>query len=133
MSVSQVSENNEPRPLETTGALVFGWPAKGLLQYKVELASHERAAVVQRLAESGWPSNLSLFYGVSVRTKAVERLSSSACRVIADSATALKHALIKPVYGSVAHTTVSISKLSKDEKAMPNGKRLVVNTKRRKK
>ncbi len=128
-----MSETSEPRPPETTGALVFGWPPKGRLQYKVELASHERAAVVQRLAESGWLPNLSLFYGVFVRTKAVERLSSSACRVIADSATAVKHALIKPVYGSVAHTTVSISKLSKDEKAMPNGKGLVVNAKRRRK
>ena len=74
VSVSEMSENNEPRPLETTGALVFGQPPKGQLLHNVELASHDRVAVVQRLAEFTWLSNRSFFCGVCVRTKGVECL-----------------------------------------------------------
>lgn len=40
--LSQLGDNKEPRPRETTGALVFGErPPKRRLQYKVELAWHD--------------------------------------------------------------------------------------------
>ena len=119
--VSQQCENSEPRPPETTGAQLFGRPPKGRLHYKVKLASHEWAAFVQRLAESRWPLNLSSFYGVFVKTKAAECLSSSACRVTVVSATALKRALIKPVYTSAASTTEIISKAPKGDETMLTG------------
>ena len=119
--MSHQCENSEPRSPETTGALLFGWPPKGQLQYKVELASHEWAAFVQRLAESRWPLNLSSFYGVFVKTKAAEWLSSSACRVTVVSATALRRALIKPVCRSAAATTEIISKVPKGDETMQTG------------
>jgi len=112
---------------------MYGWPPQGALQYRVKLASHERAAVVQRLAEFRWLPNLSFCYGVFVARKTVESLSLSACRVTADSATAAKGALIKPVYGSVANTTVSISKASTDDEIMRTGNRLIVDAKRTRK
>jgi len=112
---------------------MYGWPPQGALQYRVKLASHERAAVVQRLAEFRWLPNLSFCYGVFVAGKSVESLSLSACRVTADSATAVKGALIKPVYGSVANTTVSISKASTDDEIMRTGNRLIVDAKRTRK
>ena len=133
LSIRYLRENSEPRPRETAGALVFGWPPKGRLQHKVELASHEPAAIVQRLAESRWLPNLSLFTGVSVATKAVECLSSSASRVTADSATAVKRAGIKPVCGSAANTTASISSVSTDDGITRTGNGLIVDAKRRRK
>ena len=78
---------------------MYGWPPQGALQYRVKLASHERAAVVQRLAEFRWLPHLSFCYGVFVAGKTAESLFLSACRVTADSVTAVKGALIKPVYG----------------------------------
>jgi len=133
LSIRYLRENSEPRPRETAGALVFGWPPKGRLQHKVELASHDPAAIVQRLAESRWLPNLSLFTGVSVATKAVECLSSSASRVTADSATAVKRAGIKPVCGSAANTTASISSVSTDNGITRTGNGLIVDAKRRRK
>ncbi len=133
MSMTQLCKDSEPRPPETTEALMYGWPPQGALQYRVKLASHERAAVVQRLAEFRWLPNLSFCYGVFVAGKSVESLSLSACRVTADSATAAKGALIKPVYGSVANTTVSISKASTDDEIMRTGNRLIVDAKRTRK
>ena len=119
--MSQLYEDSEPRPLETTGALVYGWAPQGRIHYKSKLASHERVAIVQHLAESRWPPNRSFSCGVSAATKAVESLCSSARRVTADSATAEKRAAIKPVYGSVADTTVSISKVSTDDETTRTG------------
>ena len=52
MMASLICDNSEPRPPETTGALMFGWPPKEALHYKLKLASHIRAAIVQRFAES---------------------------------------------------------------------------------
>lgn len=105
-------KNNEPRSPVTTGVLVFGVrPPKGRLQYRVELASHDRAAVVQHLAESTWLPNRSFFCSVFVTTKAVQWLSTSASRATADSATARKRVLVKPVGKSVAATTEPINKL----------------------
>ena len=104
-------------------------PAEEALQYRVKLASHERAAVVQRFAEFRWLSNLSFCYGVFVAGKTVESLFLYACRVTADSATAVKGALIKPVYGSVANTTASINEASTDDEIMRTGKGLIVDAK----
>ena len=129
----QQCENNEPRPRETTGVLMLGWPPKGRLPYKVKLASHERAAIVQRLAESWWLPNRSFFCGVSVATKAVGWRSSSASPVTADSSTAVKRVPLKPVYESVANTTVSISKVSTDGGTMRTGNGLIAGARRAKK
>ena len=52
MRVTLTCDNSEPRPPETTGALMFGWPPKEALHYKLKLASHIRAAIVQCFAES---------------------------------------------------------------------------------
>ena len=49
--MSLLCDNSEPRPPQTTGALMFGWPPKEALQ-KLKLASHIRAAIVQCFAES---------------------------------------------------------------------------------
>ena len=125
--MAQLRKDSEPRPPKTTEALMFGWPPQGALQLLVKLASHERAAVVQRFAEFRWLPNLSSCHGVFVAGKTVESLSLSACRVTADSATAVKGALIKPVYGSVANTTVSISEASTDDEIMRTGKGLIVD------
>jgi hypothetical protein len=100
---------------------VFGWPPKGLLQYKVELALHKWAAFVQRLAECRWPLSLSCFYDVFAETKTAEGLSSSVYRVTADRATALRCVLIKLVDGSVATTIEIISKVSKGDETMQTG------------
>ena len=99
----------------------------------MKLASHERAAVVQRLAEFRWLPHLSFCYGVFVAGKTAESLFLSACRVTADSVTAVKGALIKPVYGSVANTTIGISKATTDDEIMRTGKGLIVNAKRTRK
>jgi hypothetical protein len=133
LSISYLGENSEPRPRETAGALVFGWPPEGAAPVQVGRASHEPAAVVQRLAESRWRPNLSFFTGVSVATKAVECLSSSASRVTADSATAVKRAGIKPVCGSAANTATSIRAVSRDDRTMQTGNGLFVDAKRRSK
>lgn len=125
-------ENNEPRSLETTGVQVFGWPPKGR-SVLVELASHERAAVVQRLAESRWLPKRSSFDGVFVATTAVPCLSSSASHVIVDSATALRRVLIKYVDASVAYTTASISEVSTDDETMRTGNGPIFFASRRKK
>jgi len=106
---------------------------EGAAPVQVGRASHEPAAVVQRLAESRWLPNLSFFTGVSVATKAVECLSSSASRVTADSSTAVKRAGIKPVCGSAANTTASISAVSTDDGIMRTGNGLIVDAKRRRK
>ena len=50
--VSLLCDNSEPRSPETTGALMFGWPPKEALHYKLKLASHIRAAIVQCFAET---------------------------------------------------------------------------------
>ncbi len=127
--MTQLCEYNETRPNKTKDSPMFGWPPQEALQYRVKLASHERAAVVQRFAEFRWLSNLSFYYGVFVAGKTVESLSLSACRVTAVSATAVKGALIKPVYGSVANTTASISEASTDDEIMRTGKGLIVDAK----
>lgn len=127
--MTQLCKDNEPRPPKTTEALMYGWPPQEALQYRVKLASHERAAVVQRFAEFRWLSNLSFCYGVFVAGKTVESLFLYACRVTADSATAVKGALIKPVYGSVANTTASINEASTDDEIMRTGKGLIVDAK----
>ena len=133
MNMAQLCKDSEPRPPKTTEALMYGWPPQGALQHRVELASHERAAVVQRLAEFRWLPNLSFCYGVFVAGKTAESLFLSACRVTADSVTAVKGALIKPVYGSVANTTIGISKATTDDEIMRTGKGLIVNAKRTRK
>jgi hypothetical protein len=131
--MSHQCENSEPRSPETTGALLFGWPPKGAAPVQVELASHEWVAFVQRLAESRWPLNLSFFYSVFVKTKAVEWPFSSASRVSVDSAIALRRALIKPVYRSAAATTEIISKVPKGDETMQTGNvRIVTENQRRK-
>lgn len=118
--MKQLWENSEPRPPETTGALVFGWPPKGR-SVQVELASHERAAVVQHLAESGWLPNRSFLSGVYVAGKRAESRSLSASRATADSATAVLVAANKPAERSSATTTESISKVSRGEGATRRG------------
>ncbi len=133
MDVTQLCKNSEPRPRETTEALMYGWPPQEALQYRVKLASHKRAAVVQRFAESRWLSNLSSCYGVFVAAKTAESLSSSACRVATDSATAVKSALIKPVCRSVASTTANTNKTPTDDETMRTGKGLIVDAKRTRK
>jgi hypothetical protein len=70
---------------------------------------------------SRWPLNLSFFCGVFVKTNAAECLSSSACRVTVVSATALRRALIKPVYTSAASTIEIISKVPKGDETMQTG------------
>ncbi len=130
MDLTQLCKNSEPRPPETTEALMYGWPPQEALQYRVKLASHKRAAVVQRFAESRWLSNLSSCYGVFVTRKTAESLSLSAWRATADSATAVEGALINPVSRSVANTTIGISKASTDDEIMRTGKGLIVDAKR---
>ena len=49
--VNLLCDNSEPQPLQTTGALMFGWPPEEALHYKLKLASHIRAAIVQHFAE----------------------------------------------------------------------------------
>jgi hypothetical protein len=112
---------------------MYGWPPQEALQYRVQLASHERAAVVQRFAESRWLSNLSSCYGVFVAEKTAASLSLSAWRATADSATAVEGALIKPVYRSVANTTASTNKAPTDNEIMRTGKGLIVDAKRKRK
>jgi hypothetical protein len=87
----------------------------------VELASHERAAAVQRLAELGWLPNQSFFYGVFVAGKIASSRSLSASRAITDSATAAKRAHTKPVYKSAGATTESISRVSTGSEIMQTG------------
>ena len=50
--VSLLCDTSEPRSPQTTGALMFGWPPKEALHYKLKLASHIRAAIVQCFAET---------------------------------------------------------------------------------
>lgn len=130
---SQRWESNEPRPHVTTGVLVFGWPPKGGAPVQVELASHERAAIVQRLAESRWLPNRSFYSGVCVATKAVRGHFSSACPVTGDSSTAVRPAGNKPVYESVGNTTASISKVSTDGGTMRTGNGPIVSAGRARK
>jgi len=109
--VGHSCEDNEPRPPAATGVLVFGvGPPKGRLQYRVEQASHDRTAVVQRLAGSRWLANRSYCYSFSVATKAAEYPSTCVSRVSAASATAPRHALVKFVCKSAVCTTETISK-----------------------
>ena len=131
--MTQLRKNSEPRPPETTEALMYGWPPQEALQYRVKLASHKRAAVVQRFAEFRWLSNLSFCYGVFVAEKTAESHSSSACRATADSATAVEGVLIKPVYRSLASTTVNTNKAPTDEEIMRTGKGLIADAKRTRK
>ncbi len=133
MDLTQLCKNSEPRPPKTTEALMYGWPPQEALQYRVKLASHKRAAVVQRFAESRWLSNLSSCYGVFVAGKSVENLSSSVCRVTADSATAVEGALINPVSRSVASTTANTNKAPTDDEITRTGKGLIVDAKRTRK
>jgi len=119
MRVGLQCDNSEPRPPQTTGALMFGWPPKEALQYKLKLASHRRAAIVQRLLSPKWPPNQS--YCTSVFVVTVERPSTSARAVTVDTATAVKRALIKPAYESVAATTAKIEKVSKGDEIMRTG------------
>ena len=131
---SQFGNNKEPRPRETTGALVFGVrPPKRRLQYKVELALHERAAIVQHLAESEWLPNRSSFYGVFVAGKCAQSRFLSARRATADSVTAAKRALVKSVGKSASATTDNISKLPKGDETMRTGNGLIVNVRRKRK
>ena len=132
MSVTQLCENNEPRPPETTGALVFGWPPKGR-SVQVELASHERAAVVQRLAESGWLPNRLFLSGVFVAGKRAESRSLSASRATVDSATAVLVAVNKPAEKTSANTAESISRVSKGEGATRRGNGRIAYAKRKRK
>jgi len=102
-------ENSEPRPPETTGALPFEGAPKGPLQYRVKLASHDRAAIVQQVAKSGWLTNRSFFCDFFVAKTAAVSPSSSANRVIGDSVTAAKRARSRRVDKSVAGITGNIS------------------------
>ena len=133
MNMTQLCKNSEPRPPETTEALMYGWPPQEALQYRVKLASHKRAAVVQRFAEFRWLSNLLSCYGIFVAEKTAENLSSSASRATADSATAAESALIRPVYRSVVSTTVNTNKVPTDDEIMRTGKGLIVDAKRTRK
>ncbi len=120
MRVSLLCNNSEPRPPQTTGALMFGWPPKEALQYKLKLASHRRAAIVQRFAETQMATKPVVLHQRFVVT--VERPSTSARAVTVDTATAVKRALMKRAWKSVAATTAKIEKVSKDDEIMRTGK-----------
>lgn len=132
--LSQLGDNKEPRPPETTGALVFGVrPPKRQLQYKVELASHERAAIVQHLAECEWLPNRSFFCSVFVAGKHAQSRSLSARRATGDSVTAAKRALVKFAGKSAAATTDNISEVPKGDEIMRNGNGPIVKVRQRRK
>lgn len=129
LNLGQLWENSEPRPPKTTGALMFGWPPKGR-SVQVKLASHERAAVVQRLAESEWLPNRSFFYDEFVVKTAVVSRSTSASRVIAASVIAAKHVLSGPAYKSAAVTTRNISEPLKGDGTTQTGSARIATAKR---
>lgn len=131
--VRQLWKNIEPRPPETTGALVFEGAPKGPLQYRVKLASHDRAAVVQRLAGSEWLPNRLFCYGVFVAGKIAASRSISAGRAITDSATAVRAAASKRAKRSNANTTANISKVLRGEGVTQSGNGRIANAERKRK